>query len=70
MKFLVVIEKTRRGYSAYSPDIQGCVAAGRTRTETKRRMRSAIVSHLKVMKAEGLTVPTPRSSYALVEYPG
>jgi len=69
MKFLVVIEKARRGYSAYSPDIQGCIATGRTRAETQRRMRSALASHVKAMKADGLTVPPPRSSYALVELP-
>ena len=69
MKFLVVIEKARRGYSAYSPDIQGCVATGRTRAETERRMRGALAFHVKAMKVEGLAIPRPRDSYALVDVP-
>ena len=42
MKYLIVIEQTGTGYSAYSPDIAGCVATGRTREEAEREMKSAL----------------------------
>jgi predicted RNase H-like HicB family nuclease len=42
----VIVEKTRMGYSAFSPDIPGCIATGRTRVLVERRMKSAIRFHL------------------------
>jgi predicted RNase H-like HicB family nuclease len=42
MKYLIVIEKTNTGYSAYSPDLEGCVATGSTREEVEQAMREAI----------------------------
>lgn len=69
MKYLIVIERTETGYSAYSPDIPGCVATGATRDETEREMRSAIAFHLESLKSEGLTLPVPHSSSAYVEIP-
>jgi predicted RNase H-like HicB family nuclease len=45
-KFLIIIEKTRTGYSAYSPDLLGCVATGKTREETVREMKEAIKFHI------------------------
>ncbi|HEX3741178.1 MAG TPA: type II toxin-antitoxin system HicB family antitoxin [Terriglobales bacterium] len=47
-KYLVVIEKTETGYSAYSPDLEGCVATGRSREEVEREMQGAIESIWKV----------------------
>lgn len=56
-KILIVIEETGTGYSAYSPDLPGCVSTGRTRNEVERNMREAIKFHLEGMRLEGLKVP-------------
>ncbi len=69
MKLLIVIEKTRTGFSAYSPDLQGCVATGETRKQVERNMRKAIEFHLAGMRAEKIKVPVPRSYSAYVEVP-
>ena len=69
MKYLIVIEQTGTGYSAYSPDIAGCVATGRTREEAEREMKSALTFHFEGMRSEGLTPPTPHSSSSYVEVP-
>ena len=52
MKFLIVIEKTNTGFSAYSPDLQGCVATGATREKVENAMAKAIEFHLEGMRAE------------------
>ena len=59
---LVVIEKAPDNYSAYSPDLPGCVATGRTREEAERRMREAIRLHLDGLLEDGLAVPEAHSS--------
>ena len=64
-RFLVVIEKAGSNYSAYSPDLQGCVATGRTQSEAEKRMHSAIKMHVTGLKEDDL--PVPRSS-SLAEY--
>ena len=69
MKYLIVIEKARRGYSAYSPDVPGCIAAGSTRARTERAMRRAISLHLEALRAEGAKLPVPRASSSYVEVP-
>jgi predicted RNase H-like HicB family nuclease len=65
MKYLIVIEEVMNGYSAYSPDLPGCVATGSTVEETEASMRDAIEFHVEGLRAEGLEVPpaTTRSSY-------
>ncbi len=68
-KFLIVIEKTPTGYSAYSPDLEGCVSTGRTRDEVERNMREAIEFHLEGLGLEGLQVPAPQTYSAYVEVP-
>jgi len=70
MKFLVVVEKARKGYSAYSPDLPGCIATGRNRSLAERAMRKALVFHLEGLKAEGQKVPPPRSTSMHIEVPG
>ena len=60
-KYLVVIEETATGFSAYSPDLPGCIATGATREEVEREMRAAIEFHLDGMKQEGLEIPSPHS---------
>ena len=69
MKYLVVIEKARRGYSAYSPDLPGCVAAGTTRAQAARAMRKAMEMHLDELRAGGEKLPTPMASSTYVEVP-
>jgi predicted RNase H-like HicB family nuclease len=69
MKFLIVIEQTKTGYSAYSPDLPGCIATGSTRAEIEQSMREAIEFHLEGLRAEHLEVPEPRSSSTYVEVP-
>ena len=67
MKYVIILEPTSTGYSAYSPDLDGCVAAGDDREETVALMKEAIAFHLEGLVAEGLPVPVPRSESAYVE---
>ena len=70
MRYLIVIEQTATGYSAYSPDLEGCVATGATRDQVERNMREAIEFHIEGLEADGLEVPLPRSTSAYVELEG
>jgi predicted RNase H-like HicB family nuclease len=67
LKYLMVIEPTETGFSAYSPDVPGCVSTGATREEIERNMREAIELHLEGLRAEGYPVPEPCASSAYVE---
>ncbi len=67
MKYLLVIETTATGFSAYSPDLPGCVATGETRAQCVEQMREAIDFHIEGLRAEGETVPPPSSSVAYAE---
>ena len=67
MKYVIILEPTSTGYSAYSPDLDGCVAAGDDRDETVALMREAIEFHLEGLIAEGLPVPVPSCETAYVE---
>jgi len=69
MRYLIVIEKTDTGFSAYSPDLPGCVATGRTREKTEKEMREAIAFHLEGLRTEGEPVPPPQASSSYVEVP-
>jgi len=64
MKLLIVVEQTATGYSAYSPDLPGCVATGATREEVEQSMREAIELHLEGLGHEGEPAPEPKS-YAI-----
>jgi len=64
-KFLIVIEKAKNNYSAYSPDLPGCVATGKTPEEVTRTMQEAIAMHIQGLLEDNLPVPEPR---ALAEY--
>lgn len=68
MKYLIVIEETETGFSAYSPDLPGCVSTGKTLEETERNMREAIEFHIQGLREEGCEIPKPvsRSSYVEV----
>jgi predicted RNase H-like HicB family nuclease len=66
-KYLVVVEKTDTGYSAYSPDLEGCVATGQTSDEVEREMQEAINFHLEGMVRNGDPIPEPRTYSRYVE---
>ena len=61
MKYLIVVEKTGTGYSAYSPDIDGCIATGATKDEVEKNMKEAIEFHLEGLKLEKQEIPRPNS---------
>jgi predicted RNase H-like HicB family nuclease len=65
MKYAVIIEAGERNYSAYVPDLPGCIATGQTLEEVKQVMREAIAFHLEGLREEGLPVPEPTT---LAEY--
>ena len=69
MKYLIVIEKTGTGYSAYSPDLPGCVATGSTRRGVEHTMREAVEFHLEGLKAEGYEIPASHSYSSYIEVP-
>jgi predicted RNase H-like HicB family nuclease len=69
MRFLIVIEKAKRGFSAYSPDLPGCVATGPTRRAVEKAMREAIELHLEGLREDGDRVPPPRSYSTYVDVP-
>lgn len=66
-KYLVVYEKAKSNYSAYSPDIPGCIATGKTRKETEQNIKEAISFHIEGMKEDGLPLPEAVSFTEYVE---
>ena len=68
-RFLVIFEKARNNYSAYSPDLPGCVATGKTRRQASTRMRRAIQMHLEGLKEERLPLPRSRVSAEFIDVP-
>jgi len=67
MRYAVVIEKAEGNYSAYVPDLPGCVATGATVAEVEAEIREAISFHLDGMREDGLPVPPPSSQVEYVE---
>jgi predicted RNase H-like HicB family nuclease len=65
MKYAVIYEKTATGYSAYVPDLPGCIAAAATLQETEELIRGAIEMHLAAMREDGDPVP---EATTLTEY--
>jgi predicted RNase H-like HicB family nuclease len=63
--FLIVIEKAENNYSAYSPDLPGCIATGATVEEVKKNMQEAIEMHVRGLKDDNLPIP---ESHSLAEY--
>ena len=59
MRYAIVIEKTAKNYSAYAPDVPGCVATGRTVAQTLQAMREALEFHFEGLIEDGLPVPDP-----------
>ena len=66
-RYLIIVEPTETGFSAYSPDVAGCVATARTREDVEREMREAIAFHLDGLREEGQPLPRPSASAAYVE---
>lgn len=67
MRYAVVIEKAGDNYSAYVPDLPGCIATGATVKETETEIRQAIRFHIDGMREDGLSVPQPSSLAEYVE---
>ena len=67
MKYVVVLEKAERNWAAYSPDVLGCIATGRTPEETLRRYEKALRMHIEGLKEDGLPTPEPTARAVTVE---
>ena len=66
-KYLVIFEKANNNYSAYSPDIPGCIATGKTRNEVEKSIKKAISFHIEGLKEDGLPTPEPASFTQYIE---
>ena len=64
-RFLIIIEKTAHNYSAYSPDLPGCVATGKTRKQVEKNMKEAMAFHIQGLREDHQAVPVPK---AIAEY--
>ena len=67
MRYAVVIEKADGNYSAYVPDLPGCVATGATVEEVEREIKEAIRFHLDGLRQDGASVPQPSAVCEYVE---
>lgn len=65
MRYAIVIEQAEQNFSAYVPDLPGCVATGKTIKQVEVEIREAIVLHLQGMREDGLAIPSPAS---MVDY--
>jgi predicted RNase H-like HicB family nuclease len=63
-RYLIIVEETQTGYSAYSPDVPGYGSTGKTREEVEQNIRQAIEFHLEGLREEGCEIPEP-SSYSV-----
>ena len=67
LRYAIIIEKSKKNYSAYSPDLPGCVATGATVKGTISRMKSAIKFHLDGLKKEGAEIAEPSTRVEYIE---
>jgi predicted RNase H-like HicB family nuclease len=67
MKYAVVIEKARGNFSAYVPDLPGCVATGASAAEVEQEIREAIALHIEGLREDGLPIPAPTSQVEYIE---
>lgn len=65
--YSVVYERSPRNWSAYVPDLPGCIATGATRDQVETRIREAITMHIEAMRDAGLPVPEPTTETGAVE---
>ncbi len=63
-EYLIIIEKVKSTFSAYSPDIDGCIAVGNTKEECEQNMREALKYHIEFMIEKGMDVPKPKRRIA------
>ena len=68
-RFLIVVEKAKGNFSAYSPDLPGCVATGKTRDQATRRMHESIRMHVSGLREDKIPVPRSSSSAEYVALP-
>ena len=61
IKYLIIIEKADKNYSTYSPDLPGCIAAGKTKETAERNMKKAIEMHIRGLRRDNQPLPEPRS---------
>jgi predicted RNase H-like HicB family nuclease len=66
MQYAVIIEHAENNYSAYVPDLPGCISTGRTIEETKRNIQEAIEFHLEGMREDGTPIPAPTSTAVVI----
>jgi len=66
-RFLIVVEKARGNFSAYSPDLPGCIATAATAENTAIRMHEAIDLHIRGLREDDLPIPEPSATAAYVE---
>ena len=59
-RYLIIIEKANANFSAYSPDLPGCIATGKTQEDVTRNMHDAIEMHLQGLREDNLPIPEPR----------
>lgn len=67
LRYTIIIEKAGDNYSAYAPDLPGCITTGPTVEQTRRNMEEAIAFHLHGMHEDGEPIPQPNSTAAIVE---
>ena len=67
MKYIVIIEKSDKGYGAYVPDLPGCIAAADTENEVKQLIKEAIEFHIEGLQEVGEPIPVPSSESIYVE---
>jgi len=67
MRYAMIIETGQQNYSAYLPDLPGCIATGKTIEEVRQRMREAIELHIAGMREDGLPIPEPTSLADYIE---
>lgn len=66
-RYLIIIEETSTGFSAYSPDLPGCVATGKTRKQVEDEMHDAVDFHIEGLRISGFEVPEPKTHAAYCE---
>ena len=67
MRYLIIIMRATRDWSAYAPDLPGCAATGATREEVIARMREAVEFHLQGLREDGKPIPAPTSAPAYID---
>lgn len=69
LKYIIVIERAENNFSAYCPDLPGCIATGSTVEETIEEIKKAIMFHIEGLKKEKLPIPEPSTKITSVEIP-